>query len=58
MVTYPWPPVFGGAPVSPAPMARRVVEKAREEMGAARAREGILVRDWRNILICSEGTSC
>lgn len=25
--THPWPPIFGGAPVSPSPMARAVVEK-------------------------------
>ena len=43
MVTYPWPPVLGGAPTSPAAMARTVVEKARET-GVATPREGILVR--------------
>jgi hypothetical protein len=31
-LTYPWPPVFGGAPVSPSPMARLVVAKVLVEV--------------------------
>lgn len=46
--SYPWPPVLGGAPVSPSPMARVVVVKALEEV----RREGraSLVKVVRSIL--------
>lgn len=35
--THPGPPVLGGAPVSPAAMARAVVEKAARDSSAGRA---------------------
>ena len=41
--THPWPPVLGGAPVSPAPMARAVVAKVRDS-SAGRASLVIEVR--------------
>lgn len=45
--TYPWPPVLGGAPVSPSPMARAVVVNA-----ARRGRRAaVLVRVVRSILV-------
>jgi hypothetical protein len=44
--THPWPPDLGGAPVSPADMARAVVAKVRES-SAGRAS---LVMEVRIIL--------
>lgn len=44
--TYPWPPVLGGAPVSPSAMARAVVEKvARRGRKAA-----VLVKVVRSMM--------
>jgi hypothetical protein len=51
LVAYPWPPVLGGAPVSPADMALAVTLKARREMGvAARPRRGAFTRAWRYMM--------
>jgi len=50
--TYPKPPVFGGAPVSPADMARTVVEKVARESSAGRATLTIEVRSILAVVWC------
>lgn len=44
---YPWPPVLGGAPVSPSAIARAVVEKAAVRMGR---RAAVLAKVVRSIV--------
>lgn len=51
-LAYPWPPVLGGAPVSPSAMARAVVLKVARRG----SRAALLVRVVRSI-VGSEGFS-
>lgn len=56
-MTYPKPPVLGGAPVSPAPRARAVVVKAARETTDGRAALRMVVRSMLAVWFGGAGVS-